>query len=223
MDTLIWNNPSKPPGPIQYASKLRVQLNTGYEPVFWFTNDPHRVLSDNRRVLQPHTPRHLQWLRTVQEAGRCPREAVYGDGAYRLRANSYANETQGSIPKNVLRIGHSCADTRQYRQDAQGLGLPVHGAMMPLALPRFLIEFLTRRGDLVLDLWGGTAKTAIAAENLDRRWFIFEIFAEYLRAGAERFRRYAGYSLGPSFAAGFSESEADRCAPDLASASGGSS
>lgn len=35
MDTLIWHNASKPPGPIQYASKRRVQLNTSYEPIYY--------------------------------------------------------------------------------------------------------------------------------------------------------------------------------------------
>lgn len=203
MDTLIWCNPSKPPGPIQYASKRRVQLNTGYEPVYWFTNDPELVFSDNRRVLKPHQERHARWLDTVQSLGRCPREAVYGDGAYRLRAGSYANRTPGTIPKNVLTIGHACQDTRTYRNDAKRLGLPVHGAMMPLALPRFLIEFLTKPGQLVVDWFGGTAKTGMAAEALGRHWIVRELYAEYLRGGAERFRNRPGFLLNPEFAAGF--------------------
>lgn len=205
MDTIIWHNASKPPGPIQYASKSRVQLNTGYEPVYWFTNDPSRVFSDNRRVLEPHTDRHRKWLQAVQNAGECPRRGVYGDGAYRLRAGSYANETEGRIPKNVLQIGHACADTREYRRDAQELGLPIHGAMMPLALARFLIEFLSEPGQLVVDLFGGTAKTAMAAELLNRHWILFELFAQYLRGGAVRFqrRRFPGFQLGREFASGF--------------------
>jgi hypothetical protein len=40
MDRLIWSNPSKPPGPIAWASKSRQQLNVGWEPVLWFTNSP---------------------------------------------------------------------------------------------------------------------------------------------------------------------------------------
>ena len=52
MDTLIWENKSKPPGPVRYASIERTQLNVVYEPVYWFTNDPTCVRSNNRRVLQ---------------------------------------------------------------------------------------------------------------------------------------------------------------------------
>jgi site-specific DNA-methyltransferase (cytosine-N4-specific) len=40
MDRLVWENKSKPPGPYQWASKKRMQLNTGYEPVLVFCNDP---------------------------------------------------------------------------------------------------------------------------------------------------------------------------------------
>ena len=45
MDRLIWENPSKPPGPIAWASKERVQLNVGYEPIYWLTNDPRQLLA----------------------------------------------------------------------------------------------------------------------------------------------------------------------------------
>ena len=76
--------------------------------------------------------------------------------------------------------------------------------MMPLALARFLIEFLSKPGQLVLDLFGGTAKTAMAAELLGRHWIILEIFAEYLRGGAQRFRQFSGFNLGEEFALGFS-------------------
>ena len=62
MDELIWDAPTKPPGPIQWASKARMQLNVGWEPVYVFTNDPHRCIADNRRVLQEHTERHLRFL-----------------------------------------------------------------------------------------------------------------------------------------------------------------
>src|SRR3989344_907955 len=53
---------NKPPGPMQWASRTRQQLNTGYEPVLWFTNDPKLCRSNNRRVLQPHTEEHLRLI-----------------------------------------------------------------------------------------------------------------------------------------------------------------
>ena len=40
MDELVWHNPCKPPGPMQWASKERFQLNVAWEPVYWCTGSP---------------------------------------------------------------------------------------------------------------------------------------------------------------------------------------
>lgn len=77
------------------------------EPVYWFTNDPDRVRSDNRRVLIPHTEKHQK----LMAQGGDNRVVSYGDGAYRLRGNAFSNVTEGRIPKNVIQRGHRCADT----------------------------------------------------------------------------------------------------------------
>lgn len=191
MDRLVWSNPSRPPGPMQWASKTRQQLNAGYEFIYWLTNDPSRVPADNRRVLEAHTQRHL----ALMAAGGEQREEVYGDGAYRLRPGSYANVTPGKIPKNVLTRGHRCADTLRYRADAKALGLPPHGAIQPISIPDFLIRFLSQEGDLVIDPFGGTVKTGMAAERLGRRWLVVEKMLDYLRASAERFRGCEGFHM----------------------------
>lgn len=190
----VWHNPSKPPGPIQWASKQRVQLNVAWEPVLWFTNNPHLVKSDNRRVLEQHSERHLRLI----AAGGEQRNASYADGAYKVRHGSYGAVTAGRIPRNVLTMGHSCSDHREYRKNAENLGLPAHGAPFPLALPEFLIKFLTEPGELVVDLFGGKLTTAKAAEKSGRRWCVTEWILEYLRGSAEGFRHFPGFSMNPS-------------------------
>ena len=45
-----------------------------------------------------------------------------------------------------------------------------HPARFPLSLPTFFISLLTKPGQFVLDPFGGTATTGVAAENLCRRW-----------------------------------------------------
>lgn len=189
MDRLVWWNPSKPPGPVQWASLSRVQLNQSYEPVLWLTNNPHQVRTDNRRVLEPHTERHLKLIARGGEN----REKSYADGAYRICRGSYGKPTDGRIPRNVLNYGHACPDHKQYRQDASRLGLPVHGAPMPLSLAKFLIKFMTEPGELVVDPFGGTLKTAKAAEDLGRPWVVTEWILDYVRGAAERFRHMPGF------------------------------
>lgn len=189
MDELIWENPSKPPGPVRYASIDRTQLNVAWEPVYWFTNNPMLVKSNNRRVLQPHTERHLDLIHNGGEQ----RTASFSDGAYLLKPGAYGNQTDGRIPRNVLRFGHRCAAQTAYKKAARGLGLPVHGAPFPLKLASFLIEFLSEPGDLVADLFMGSFTVADAAERLGRRWLGTECMIEYVLGGSTRFIERPGF------------------------------
>jgi len=189
MDTLIWENPQKPPGPIQYASLARTQLNVGYEPVYWLTNDPSKVKADNRRVLQAHTEHHLALIK----AGGEQREDVFSDGAYRIRPGSFAKETAGRIPRNILRHAHRCASQSAYKRLARERGLPVHGAPMPLSLARFLVEFLSEPGDLVVEPFAGSFTTPLAAEQLGRRWLATDCMVEYVMGASLRFEDAAGF------------------------------
>lgn len=189
MDEFIWENRSKPPGPIQYASIQRNQLNVAWEPVYWFTNDPRQVKADNRRVLRQHTDKHLALI----HGGGEQRSVANSDGAYIIRPGSYGQMTEGAIPKNVLSFGHRCSAQLAYKKAARALGLPVHGAPMPLKLAMFLIEFLSAPGDLVVDPFGGSFTTADAAERLGRLWLSTECMLEYVLGGATRFEGRPGY------------------------------
>lgn len=191
MDRLVWMNPSRPPGPIAWASKKRVQLNATWEPIYWFTNRPDLVNADNRRVLEAHTKRHME----LMQGGGEKRSASYGDGAHRIRPASYGQVTEGRIPRNVLVRGHQCRDTRRHHADARRLGLPAHGAMFPTSLPEFLIRWLSQPNELIVDPFGGSAKTGLAAERLGRRWMVTERILEYLRTAGESFRDFEGFDM----------------------------
>lgn len=183
MDDIPWVNLSKAPGPVAWASKKRMQLNTGYEPILIFCNDPLNSFANNQRVLQPHSPKHQRLI----DAGGEQSARSSSDGAYVIRKGAYSNPTAGRIPRNVLTMGHSCADQRQMRKLARAAGLPVHGASMPLAVALFLVQYLSRPGDLVVDPFGGTMTTGKACEELGRMWLASELMAEYIMCGRYRF------------------------------------
>lgn len=198
MDRIPWVNTSKPPTPTIWACRERVQLCAGWEPIYWFTNDPSQVYADNRRVLQPHTEAHQKFLLAGNQ-----RVASYGDGAYRLRAEkSFSNQTAGRIPKNVYQRGHRCSDTLELRRHAQALELPCHSAVFPTWLPEQVIQFLTEPGQLVVDPFAGWFKTALAAERHGRRWFCVERVLEHVRVALEMFRRSAGFWSNPDLIRG---------------------
>lgn len=179
MDQLIWHNPTKPPGPVRWASVERMQLNAAWEPVYIFCNDPHACLADNRRVLQEHTERQL---RLIQKGG-VDKYARRNDGAYSLRQGSFGNPTPGRIPRNVLQFVQSAADgdLRRAREKARERGLPVHGAAMPLGLADFLVRYLCPEDGLVADLFSGYGTTAYAAEINGRPWIATEHMGGKLR------------------------------------------
>lgn len=183
MDRVVWQNTSKPPGPTQWASLRRMQLNSVYEFVLVFCTDPLRSFADNRRVLGPVSERQAKLV----AAGGEKRQAVHSDGAHRIRAGSFGKPTAGSISKNILRFSHTCASQRQYKRRAREMGLPCHGAPMPLELAKFLVQWLTAPGQLVVDLMAGSMTTALAAEILGRPWIAGELHAEYALGGSTRF------------------------------------
>jgi site-specific DNA-methyltransferase (cytosine-N4-specific) len=189
LDELIWHNPTKAPGPIQWASKNRFQLNVAWEPVYVFTNDPALVRADNRRVLQPHTEAQKKLI----AKGGNKRTKTYGDGANRLLPGAFSNPTEGAIPRNVMQFPHRCPSQIQLRKELEAEGHAIHGATMPLALAEFLVKYLSEEGDLVVDCCGGWQTTALAAELNGRRWITTELFGEYVGGGALRFDGRPGY------------------------------
>lgn len=187
MDTLIWRA-NKAPAPMQWASRTRQQLNTAFEPILWLSPSPKDCFSDNRRVLQPHTEKHLKLIARGGEK-RDPARSLYSDGAYRIREGSFGNPTAGRIPRNVIDVSVTCAGQRAYKRAAQALGLPAHGAPFPEKLAEFLIQFLTAEGMLVADICAGSQTVPVVAERLGRPWVSADTGAEYVRGGATRFDR----------------------------------
>lgn len=69
-----------------------------------------------------------------------------------------------------------------------------HEAKFPLELPRRLIKLLSDEGDVVLDPFVGSGTTAVAAQELGRRYLGFDLLAHYaelarhavIQAGPER-------------------------------------
>lgn len=182
MDEWVWHNASKAPGPVQWASKRRVQVNTAWEPIYWFTNDPQACFADNRRVLQPHTERHSRLI----AAGGTKTAAVFGDGANRRRVGAFGAPTEGRIPRNLIAMQHNCPSQAALRTWAKAEGIPIHGATMPLALAEHVVRFASEPGQLVADPFGGWCTTALAAELNARRWLITERMRAYLFAAQWR-------------------------------------
>ncbi|MCM8595160.1 site-specific DNA-methyltransferase [Accumulibacter sp.] len=76
--------------------------------------------------------------------------------------------------------------TRQRGSIGEGLD---HPAVFPVALPQFVIEGYTDPGDIVLDPFGGSGTTLLAAQRSSRIARVIEIAPEYVDVAIKRFRQ----------------------------------
>jgi DNA modification methylase len=88
----------------------------------------------------------------------------------------------------MLKFGNNAAND-EYAKRTKELGLKMHPARFPPALPEFFIKLLTDEGDTVVDPFAGSNTTGVVAEGLRRRWVAMERVSEYLEASKVRFER----------------------------------
>ena len=185
MDRMPWVS-NKAPGPIQWASLRRYQLNVGYEHILWFTNEPRKCFSNNQRVLQEHSEQHKRLI----AKGGMQYHSTAADGNYVKKTGAYGAETSGRIPTNVLQFSNYCNSGRQVSNFAKRIGIPAHAAKFPVSLCNFLIEFLTEPNQIVADVFGGTLTVGESAQQLNRRWVCVEMMWEYIKQSFPRFERF---------------------------------
>lgn len=65
-----------------------------------------------------------------------------------------------------------------------------HPAMFPIELPHRLIQQLSYRGDVVLDIFSGMGTTCLTAAMLKRQWLGFELSEDYVTRSRERIQQY---------------------------------
>lgn len=62
----------------------------------------------------------------------------------------------------------------------------IHPTQKPVPLLQRLIEIFTDKGDVVIDPCAGSASTLLAARNLERRAYGFEIKKDFYKAANDR-------------------------------------
>lgn len=107
-----------------------------------------------------------------KRGGAKKKSGVVGNG---LR-DGYENYSDMYYPVNIIEM----ANPRRDR---------LHPTQKPLALFEYLIKTYTNENDLILDNCIGSGTTAVAAENLDRRWIGIELDSEYVKLANERIDR----------------------------------
>jgi site-specific DNA-methyltransferase (cytosine-N4-specific) len=172
-----WYNPAKLPAPAEWVNVRRIRVKDAVDPVWWFSKTAYPKAS-NRRVLKPYSKRMLSLL-----ANGC-KPASRPSGHY--ISDNFSKRQPGAIPPNILILPHTDSNSR-YLSRCRKAGIAPHPARYPAGIPEFFIRFLTTKGDLVLDPFGGSNTSGAVAEKLGRRWLCFESVREYLRGSKFRF------------------------------------
>lgn len=173
----FWHNPAKLPAPAEWVNVRRCRIKDSVEYIWWLSPSawPH---ADNRQVLVPYSEDMKRLLARGYKAKTRPSGHVI--------TGKFQNDRGGSIPQNVLVRGNNESNS-EYISACKALGVKVHPARFPRALPEFFIKLLTKPGDLILDPFAGSNTTGRVAEDLDRRWIGIDIEVSYVRASGIRF------------------------------------
>lgn len=85
-------------------------------------------------------------------------------------------------------------------------GEKLHSTQKPLTMLKRIISISSKVGDLVLDPFGGTMTTGVAAKDLGRNYIMIEKNAEYCKYGEERLNEMLNFmDDGPIARAVFDE------------------
>jgi site-specific DNA-methyltransferase (cytosine-N4-specific) len=177
---LIWNNPSKLPGPAFWVNIKRERVTDSFTHIWWYSKSEHPK-ANNRNVLQPYKPGMEKLIaRQSYNSGARP-------SGHRVSKEGFLTHNGGSIPHSVLNYSNTGTDN-EYRDWCKENDVPMHPARMPITVADFFIKFLTDPKDLVLDPFGGSCTTGKSAENLKRRWICVEREQDYLFGAKGRFQ-----------------------------------
>ena len=175
----IWHNPARLPSPIQWVNIDRIRVKDSFTRLWWLspTSCPK---ANNRAVLVEYSDSMKKLLRQKRySSGRRPSQHDIGK-------RSFLRDNGGAIPGSVLTYPNTNANSR-YRSYCRARGIDRHPARMPVELAEFFIRFLTDKKDIVLDPFGGSNTTGLAAETLGRQWLSIEANSDYAEGAKGQF------------------------------------
>jgi site-specific DNA-methyltransferase (cytosine-N4-specific) len=101
-------------------------------------------------------------------------------------STKFQRDNGGSIPPNLIQLANTDSNG-VYLRECRKRGIKPHPARYPEQLVKFFLEFLTDRGDLVVDPFSGSNVTGAVCDASERIWLACEIESRYVEGSAIRF------------------------------------
>lgn len=192
-------NPSRLPSPAQWVTVNRMRTVDSFTNVWWIAKSDFPK-ADNSKVLRPYSDSMLSLLRRGDfNAGKRPSgHDISEDGFLRDCGGSIAHnffeldsmDAERKIrlpdPFNAFSLSNS-ASNDFFTRTCKERGIKPHPARMQMGLAAFFIQYLTDRGDWILDPFAGSNTTGYAAARLGRRWIAIDAKEEYVEQSKIRF------------------------------------
>ncbi|MCU0593289.1 MAG: site-specific DNA-methyltransferase [Desulfobacterales bacterium] len=200
-------NPSRLPSPAQWVTVNRIRTVDSFTHVWWLAKTDFPK-ADNSKVLRPYSNSMKRLLkRGSYNAGKRPSEHVISE-------KSFLNDHGGSIAHNLFEMDAldperevrlpnifsmaNNASNDYFHRECKKRGITPHPARMPLGLASFFIEFLTDKGDLVLDPFAGSNTTGYSAAATGRYWVGIDVQDFYVQQSLIRFDHQDSFERGAS-------------------------
>lgn len=178
-----WYNPSRLPTPAEWVTVRRLRVKDAVNMVWWFSKSEWPK-ADNRRILQPYSESMKDLIKNGYKAKKRP-------SGHEI-SNKFQRDNGGAIPPNLIQIANTESNS-VYLRRCKELGIKPHPARYPEQLVRFFVDFLTDKGDLVVDPFAGSNVTGAVSEQSGRRWLSSELEPKYIQGSRIRFE------MGPLF------------------------
>ena len=176
----ICHNPARLPSPAEWVTVRRIRLKDSFTRLWWLAPTKYPK-ANNRNVLKPYSAAQQRLINGGKfNAGRRPSQYVISE-------KKFSKDNGGAIAPSVLVISNTRSND-DYQLYCRKHKIEFHPARMPIELPQFFIKFLTDPGDIVLDPFGGSNTTGLAADGLDRFWVSVEPNRDYVRGSMGRFK-----------------------------------
>ena len=190
----IWNNTAKLPGPAQWVTKKRLRAKDSFTKIWWLSKTAYPY-ADNTKVLKPYS-RQMEKLLSKKKYNHGERSS-----GHKISSDSFLSVNNGSIASNVFNdsdiflgtpstvIEIANTGVTKYVQYCKKNNLKIHPARMPVYLPLFFINFLTKPGQIVLDPFAGSNTTGYVASCRKRKWVSIEKDSEYITSSKGWFKK----------------------------------
>ncbi len=153
-----------------YPGRWPNRFRDSWERCLHFTKEKHFKMNQEA-VMVPMGDWARSRLRNLSETDKRRDESGVRSGFGKKIVNWVGREF--AFPANVLHMATEC-----YTRN--------HSATFPVALPEWFIKLFSDEGDAVLDPFAGSGTSAVAAQNLGRRFLGIELRPEYCEVARKR-------------------------------------